>query len=62
MLPLVMPRYTIPRVAHCTGGELPMLPLVDGEPAPGESWEELAEHSLTHDDLPAEAPASLLAA
>jgi hypothetical protein len=22
------------------------------EPGPDESWEELAEHSLTHDDLP----------
>jgi hypothetical protein len=29
-----------------------MAPLVDGEPGPGECWEELAEHSLTHDDLP----------
>lgn len=27
-------------------------PLVDGHPAPGECWDELAEHSLTHDDLP----------
>lgn len=28
-----------------------MLPLVNGEPAEGESWEELAEHSITHDNL-----------
>lgn len=29
-----------------------MKPLVNGEPADGECWEELAEHSLTHDNLP----------
>lgn len=29
-----------------------MKPLVNGHPAPGECWEEYAEHSLTHDDLP----------
>jgi hypothetical protein len=39
-----------------------MEPLVhnpDGstEPGPDESWQELAEHSLTHDDLPAPAAA-----
>lgn len=28
--------------------------LVDGRPAENEMWEELAEHSLTHDDLPAQ--------
>lgn len=32
-----------------------MKPLVNGHPAPGECWEELAEHSITHDDLPQEA-------
>ena len=31
------------------GGE--MQPMVNGQPGPDESWEELAEHSLTHDDL-----------
>jgi hypothetical protein len=35
------------------GGEDPVMqPLVDGHPGADESWEELAEHSLTHDDLP----------
>jgi hypothetical protein len=29
-----------------------MQPLVNGEPGPFECWDELAEHSLTHDDLP----------
>jgi hypothetical protein len=27
-----------------------MEPLVNGQPGPDETWEELAEHSLTHDD------------
>lgn len=30
-----------------------MEPLQDGQPGPNETWDELAEHSLTHDDLPA---------
>lgn len=30
-----------------------MQPLVNGEPGPDESWEELAEHAFTHDDVPA---------
>jgi hypothetical protein len=28
-----------------------MQPLVNGLPGPSECWDELAEHSLTHDDL-----------
>ena len=29
-----------------------MEPLRNGQPGEHECWEELAEHSLTHDDLP----------
>lgn len=29
-----------------------MQPLINGEPGPDECWRELAEHALTHDDLP----------
>jgi hypothetical protein len=29
-----------------------MQPLIKGQPGQDESWEELAEHSLTHDDMP----------
>jgi len=29
--------------------------LVDGQPGPDECWEELAEHALTHDNLPSAA-------
>lgn len=28
-----------------------MEPLRNGRPGPGETWEELAEHALTHDDV-----------
>ena len=28
--------------------------LINGEPGPHECWQELAEHSLTHDNLPTE--------
>jgi hypothetical protein len=28
-----------------------MRPLINGEPAPDECWEELAEHALTHEDM-----------
>jgi hypothetical protein len=33
----------------------PLVHLPDGtvEPGPHESWEELSEHALTHDDIPA---------
>jgi hypothetical protein len=33
-----------------------MQPLVDGHPGKDESWRELAEHSLEHDDLPGTRP------
>jgi hypothetical protein len=29
-----------------------MMPLVDGQPRAGETWDELAEHAITHYDLP----------
>lgn len=36
--------------------------LCNGQPGPHECWEELAEHALTHDDLPGpEAPAACVA-
>lgn len=36
-----------------------MEPLVDGQPGLHECWRELAEHSLTHDDLTARLQAPL---
>ncbi len=39
-----------------------MEPLVDGHPGPDECWRELAEHSITHDDLPAPVPVPVVAA
>jgi len=33
-----------------------MEPMIDDRPGPHECWRELAEHSLTHDDLPDPVP------